>query len=414
MIYKGLARAAIGAVALSTSIALADDIGDWYVAPGAVHFDDDPDRQVDDGFAGGQIVIGRAMSDHFNLEFFGNAVDLDGVVDQDSQEFGMNLVGLADRNASWTPFFLAGLSHVSDDFGNEDDSSLGLSVGAGMLWRFGDSPIAFRGDWKVRSSLAGDELRDRIATLGIQVDIGGGKPRIVDSDGDGVVDSEDQCPNTPLGAAVDARGCELDDDGDGVVNSKDACPNTPAGATVDARGCPEVDSDGDGVIDANDQCPNTPRGARVDERGCELDDDGDGIVNSKDLCAGTAAGVRVDVSGCEIKDVINLPGVNFASNSDQLLPGSERVLDDAAATLRRYPELIVEVAGHTDSDGSAAYNEGLSERRAETVMNYLIDRGANAANLSARGYGEAEPVADNSTATGKAANRRVELRIREQ
>lgn len=414
MDFRMTAGAASALMLALASPVFADDVGDWYVAPGAVHFDDDPDRAVDDGFAGGQIAIGKAISEHFNMEFFGNSVDLDGVIDQDSQEFGLNFLGIANREASWTPFFLAGFSHVSDDIGADDDSSLGLSVGAGMLWRFGESPVSFRGDWKLRTALAGREFKDRLATLGIQVDIGGGKPRVVDTDGDGVPDDADQCPNTPLGAAVDARGCELDDDRDGVVNSKDECPNTPAGTPVDARGCSAADSDGDGVIDTDDQCPNTPAGARVDARGCELDDDGDGIINSKDLCPNTTAGARVDVNGCEITEVIELPGVNFGSNSDELLPGSERVLDDAAATLRRYPELIVQVAGHTDSDGSAAYNEGLSERRAETVMNYLIDRGANAANLSARGYGEAEPIADNATATGKAANRRVELRIREQ
>ena len=112
--------------------------------------------------------------------------------------------------------------------------------------------------------------------------------------------------------------------------------------------------------------------------------------------------------------MIDLPGVTFETNSDRLLPGAEQVLDDAAATLRKYPDLVVEVAGHTDSDGTAEYNEGLSERRARTVMNYLIDKGADEGNLTVRGYGEANPVADNSTAAGKAANRRVELRIQNQ
>ena len=121
--------------------------------------------------------------------------------------------------------------------------------------------------------------------------------------------------------------------------------------------------------------------------------------------------MRVDIRGCEIKDVIDLPGVNFESNSDVLLAGAARVLSDAAATLRKNADLVVEVAGHTDSDGAAAYNESLSERRARTVRNFLVSAGVNAANLSVKGYGEAEPVADNSTAAGKASNRRVELRL---
>ncbi len=128
--------------------------------------------------------------------------------------------------------------------------------------------------------------------------------------------------------------------------------------------------------------------------------------------AGDCRGVfRVDVYGCEIRDVIELPGVNFTSNAVRLLPGALQVLTDAAATLKKYPDLVVEVAGHTDSDGSAANNQDLSERRANTVRHYLITAGVDPANLSAKEYGEARPIADNATAQGKAANRRVELRI---
>jgi OOP family OmpA-OmpF porin len=179
---------------------------------------------------------------------------------------------------------------------------------------------------------------------------------------------------------------------------------------VDARGC-SLDSDKDGVVDADDQCPDTYRGAKVDQRGCELDDDNDGVVNRLDDCPDSAAGARVDVNGCEIRDVIDLPGVNFETNSDRLLPGADGVLRDAAATLKKYPELVVQVAGHTDSAGAADYNQGLSERRAATVRDYLINAGVNETNLSARGYGEAEPIADNADAEGRAKNRRVELRI---
>ena len=127
--------------------------------------------------------------------------------------------------------------------------------------------------------------------------------------------------------------------------------------TVDMHGCARVsDSDGDGVADQQDQCPNTFPGARVDALGCELDSDNDTVVDRQDKCPGTRSGARVDVNGCEIRAVINLPGVNFATNSDRLLGGAEQVLADAAATLRKNKDLVVEVAGHTDSDGSAALN----------------------------------------------------------
>ena len=112
--------------------------------------------------------------------------------------------------------------------------------------------------------------------------------------------------------------------------------------------------------------------------------------------------------------MINLHGVNFESNSDRLLPGAEQVLADAVATLRMNRDLIVEVAGHTDSAGSAEHNASLSARRSITVRDYLISQGANSANLTFSGYGEAKPIADNATAAGRARNRRVELRIMNQ
>ena len=201
----------------------------------------------------------------------------------------------------------------------------------------------------------------------------------------------------------------------GVVDSIDECPSTPRGDRVDAKGCTVVlDGDGDGVADGRDQCPRTPAGVRVGPDGCELDSDGDGVKDSADQCPNTPRGTRVDFQGCEIKAVIELRGVNFETNSDRLLEGATERLDQAAATLRQNSDLQVEVAGHTDSDGAAAYNESLSERRARAVRNYLVNAGANGDNLTVRGYGESQPIADNTTAVGKAANRRVELRILNQ
>ena len=113
----------------------------------------------------------------------------------------------------------------------------------------------------------------------------------------------------------------------------------------------------------------------------------------------------------QVCDVIQLPGVNFGSGSDRLLPGFEGLLKDAATTLNKYPELVIEVAGHTDDVGDASLNQGLSERRAKTVMDYLIRYGVDPSRLSFRGYGESQPIANNTTLEGRAQNRRVELRI---
>jgi len=165
------------------------------------------------------------------------------------------------------------------------------------------------------------------------------------------------------------------------------------------------------VMDNVDLCLRTVEGARVDATGCEIDSDGDTVVDRLDTCPNTRPGARVDQNGCEIQEIIALPGLSFETNSDRLLPGAEQVVADAAATLRRHPDLIIEVAGHTDSDGDAEFNRGLSERRANTVRDYLINFGVPPTSLSATGFGEELPIADNATAEGKARNRRVELRI---
>ena len=128
-------------------------------------------------------------------------------------------------------------------------------------------------------------------------------------------------------------------------------------------------------------------------------------------CPGTPAGTRVDNRGCELQEEIHLRGVNFETNSADLTADSSARLDDATATLLRNSDLRVEVAGYTDSSGAASYNQDLSRRRAQSVMDYLVSHGVDAGMLSARGYGENNPIASNATAAGRAENRRVTLRI---
>jgi len=237
----------------------------------------------------------------------------------------------------------------------------------------------------------------------------GGK--IADKDGDGVADSKDKCPKTPANVKVDKNGCALDSDKDGVADYKDKCADTPTGVKVTANGCP-VDSDGDGVADHLDKCPGTPAGAPVNANGCAKDSDNDGIADYLDKCPGTAKGVKVDSKGCKLDKRIELRGVNFASGSAKLTADSSSVLDDMASTLKRYPNQKVEVAGHTDSSGARSYNVRLSQQRAESVRAYLVNKGVVAGNLSARGYGPDSPVADNKTRSGRASNRRVELKLK--
>jgi OOP family OmpA-OmpF porin len=240
-----------------------------------------------------------------------------------------------------------------------------------------------------------------------------------DADGDGVSDGIDQCPNTPAGAKVDAKGCPIDSDNDGVYDGIDECPGTPAGAKVDAKGCPK-DSDNDGVYDGIDQCPNTPAGAKVDAKGCPMDSDGDGVYDGIDKCPNTPAGTKVDETGCPVEvkkfidtGLISTTEILFDFNKATLKPESKAPLDAIGNILMQVPDLKIEVGGHTDGVGSDVYNKKLSDARAKTVRDYLVKNfpQINGDNISSAGYGESKPVATNDTKEGQAKNRRVEFKI---
>jgi len=137
--------------------------------------------------------------------------------------------------------------------------------------------------------------------------------------------------------------------------------------------------------------------------------DGDGVPNERDKCPNTRPGAVVDLDGCEVEAVIELEGVYFDFDKATIKPEGKVVLNEAAALLQKHERVVVEVAGHTDSVGTDAYNQGLSERRANAVKDYLASQGVKASRLTARGYGESRPVASNDTSEGRAENRRVEL-----
>ena len=197
----------------------------------------------------------------------------------------------------------------------------------------------------------------------------------------------------------------LDSDGDGVVDEVDKCPNTPRGITVNARGCPP-DSDGDGVPDYLDQCPGTPLGVAVDNSGCPFDSDGDGVADHLDECPNTPKGATVNEAGCWSLQATTL----YDSNSSYIRTEAYPLLDEVASILEKNPEMEVEVQGHTDNTGSATYNQWLSEKRAQKVKDYLVSKGIDSSRLEAKGYGLTQPVASNATEEGRAQNRRVELK----
>lgn len=242
-----------------------------------------------------------------------------------------------------------------------------------------------------------------------------------DSDGDGVPDYKDHCPNTPAEAKgmVDENGCPIDSDADGVPDYKDECPDTPRAAygLVDDKGCP-IDTDGDGVPDYLDECPDTPSEAKgyVDAKGCLLDTDKDGVPDYLDECP-TVPGVKYN-KGCpevqkEVKTLLQkaMSGIEFETGKSVIKKQSFSILNQIAVTFIANPTYKVEIQGHTDNVGQAQMNMELSEKRAQAVRKYLIDAGVPATQLTAHGYGDERPIADNSTKAGRAKNRRVEFNI---
>ncbi len=255
-----------------------------------------------------------------------------------------------------------------------------------------------------------------------------GCPRVEDVDGDGVPDEVDACPAVRGLANEDAtkNGCPppKDTDSDGIPDASDACPSSPGlpSELEKKNGCPP-DRDNDGVADAVDACPDV-RGVKQEDpkqNGCLEDSDRDGISDDQDACFDVPGVPNEDrmKNGCpkphaaleqdEIKLDMN---VEFEPGKAVLKASATAVLDDIADVLNDHPELLrVEVQGHTDKSGDAARNKALSNERAEVVKKALVSRGIDAKRLTARGYGSAVPVADESTPEGREKNRRVELKV---
>ncbi len=271
-------------------------------------------------------------------------------------------------------------------------------------------------------------------SVGLYITPGKAKPK--DSDGDGVNDKLDKCPNTPAGVPVDADGCPLDSDKDGILDYQDECPFVAG--LKEFNGCPDTDkdgiqdkldecpdvfglaefkgcpdSDGDGVPDKDDRCPNTPKGYKVDKYGCTLDSDRDGIPDGEDACP-DKPGVA-ELKGCPFdtpyiigKYNLSMKPLYFDFDSYSLKKESITELDKIANALSNHSDFGVQFDGYADFIGTEEYNLKLSEKRANSAKSYLLNKGLTDNRIRLQYYGESKPATDNSTPEGRRLNRRVE------
>ena len=228
-----------------------------------------------------------------------------------------------------------------------------------------------------------------------------------DTDGDGIVDGSDACPEVAGLAAL--NGCP-DADGDGITDANDACPQVAGLAAL--KGCPDADKDG--VADKDDKCPSVA--GPKENAGCPwADTDKDGVADKDDECpevAGPASNKGCPEVTAAVLESVKVEAKSIYFNSGKSTFKSEDVpvkIESISTLLKQYPTAKFSIEGHTDSDGSDASNQKLSQERADVVRNALIERGLKAENLTAVGYGESKPIASNKTAAGKAKNRRTEV-----
>lgn len=352
--------------------------GAFSLSPMVGYYGFEGDQNVDDGVVGG-LAFGYNISKRWAAELEVRYVDADiqqkGLDDVDLEVWsaGMNALYHFNPDGNFVPYVSAGFGIMyfdGDDF--DVDSDYMMNWGVGAKYFVGDD-TALRADLRHVVDFHSDREWDRIsgddidhnymATVGLFFQFGGP-------------------PLTPPAPA--------DSDGDGIPDLRDKCPDTPPGVMVDAVGCPPME-----------QAPPPPP-KKVDG-----DDDGDGVLNSRDKCPGTEKGVMVDEDGCPLKFTIQ---IEFDFDKSEVRPEYRDELRKAAAFMNKYPQTQFLLAGHTDSMGTDEYNMGLSKRRAAAVKKYLVENFGIAAHLmTPRGYGERQPVATNDTEEGRQQNRRVEV-----
>jgi len=349
---------------------------------------------IDDAWTlGARLGLIEGDTHGLELEYdFINQVDLDkskGTGDTyGNQIFANYLYHFKDQSEALRPYLIGGVGYETWTNGALKDGGVG-AVGAGIKYAVNEW-LNLRAE--VKDVIRFDDGGNTLAyTAGIMIPFN--KP-------------EAAAPVAAAAAAAPVALTSLDSDGDGVIDTKDKCPNTPMGTIVDANGCPvTTDSDGDGVIDPLDQCPNT-KTTLVDENGCPLDTDGDGVPDYLDQCPNTPPGFKVDAQGCTIGVTLY---IHFPFNSAKIPADDYKDIDRIAEFMKKHPDVTAVLKGYTDSVGPASYNLKLSEMRAKAVAKALEERGIDASRLTAKGFGESNPIASNDTPEGRAKNRRVEV-----
>ncbi len=398
--------------------------GDWNLLPSISRVS--AERFLSDGFT---LQLAGSMNRITNVSV-PNDADLTFYAVDANLKFDLDV--LVDKIFGGTtqyfnPFVYAGGAYVT--LGEESEGMLNYGLGFNV-WLSETVGLVYQGGTK-------EKFSDNIPThfqhsLGVVVKFGG-----VDTDGDGIYDKKDACPE--VAGLAEFNGCP-DSDGDGIIDGEDACPNVAGLATL--NGCP--DADGDGIADKDDMCPNA-KGTKANN-GCP-DSDGDGIVDKDDKCVSTAGpkanggcpwpdtdgdGVLdkddkcngeagpASNGGCPEPVITEVATKEMGEFAKTILFNSGRStfqnnvsdkLDGIVKIMKEFSKATFLIEGHTDSTGSKSLNDKLSTKRAASVKDYLVKNGVDASRLETKGLGESNPIDTNKTRAGRANNRRVDIKV---
>lgn len=399
-----------------------------------------------------KVTVSRYIGAGFSAELGGSVNRIDQIGDSgvDGQEimyYSVDLSGnysfrnLIEEDGWFDPYLGVGGSYVwLDDSGSKNDF-VTLNGNLGFNFWLTDNIAlylqttykhSFDDEYKNSKNITdGDGLKHWQHSAGVRIGFGG-----TDTDGDGIYDKNDECPE--ISGLEEFNGCP-DSDGDGIPDKEDDCPNTAGSAEF--NGCP--DTDGDGVIDKNDDCPDTAgleglngcpdadgdgikdsmddcpeeKGPQAND-GCPWpDSDGDGVLDKDDQCpdvTGSEANNGCPEVTVEVIDELNeySKTILFSLGKSEIREKSYDALGSIGDIMKDYPESVFHIEGHTDSSGSAKLNQKLSEKRAASVRDYLVEKeGIDADRVTSKGYGEDDPIASNKTASGRQKNRRVEVSL---